>query len=240
MFFNKDLLHESRIELPFCLINFSHQHQNCVSKPLSSNICLEIEGKLIRCQKEVADNVHAFYANVALNLVNKMQKSTKHFSDYLPNASTNSLFLTPITQAEVEDQISALSESKAPISYGIPVKIVKMRKTLISAQLSNVFNQSFQFGIFPGELKFACVTQIHNGNSRLNMTNYRINHTNFQNLMYKGLLNFLEKIKSYFNISLDFKKAIYATRYTPYLYQSNKTHGKRFVFICIPRFCKGL
>ena len=92
---------------------------------------------------------------------------------YLPNAPTNSLFLTPSTQTEVEDQISALNERKVPGSYGIPVKIVKMSKTLISAQLSNIFNQSFQSGIFPDKLKFACVTPIHKGNSKLNMTNYR-------------------------------------------------------------------
>ena len=158
-----------------------------------------MEGKLVTCQKQVADNFNTFYTNVALNLVNKMQKSTKHFSDYLPNAPTNSLFLTPITQTEVEDQISALNESKAPESYGISVKVVKMSKTLISAQLSNIFNQSFQSGIFPDKIKFACVTPIHKGNSKLNMTNYRpisilpTFNKSLEKLMYKRLQNFLEK-----------------------------------------------
>ena len=141
------------------------------SKSSSPNICLEIEGKLITCQKKVADNFNTFYTNVALNLVNKMQKSTKHFSDYLPIASTNSLFLTPVTQAEVEFQISSLNESKAPGSYGLPVKIVKMSKTVISAHLSNIFNQSFQFGIFPDKLKFACVTPIHKGKAPVKRSN---------------------------------------------------------------------
>ena len=129
-------------------------------------------GKLITCQKQVADNFNTFNINVALNLVKEMQNSTKHFGDYLPNASTNSLFLTPITQAEVEDQISSQNESKAPGSYGLPVKIVKMSKTLISAQLSNIFNQSFQFGVFPEKLKFAYVTPFQKGNSKHNMANY--------------------------------------------------------------------
>ena len=182
------------------------------SKSSSSNICLETEGKLITCQKQVADNFNTFYTNVALNLVNKMQSSTKHFSDYLPNASTNSLFLTPVTQAEVEDQISSLNESKAPGSYGLPVKIVKMSKTVISAQLSNIFNQSFQFGIFPDKLKFACVTPIHKGNSKLNMTNYRpisilpTFNKIFEKLMYKRLLNFLEKNKILFQHQFGFQK----------------------------------
>ena len=55
-------------------------------KSSSSHICLEVEDKLVMCQKQVADNFNTFYTKVALNLVNKMQKSTKHFSNYLPNA----------------------------------------------------------------------------------------------------------------------------------------------------------
>ena len=182
------------------------------NKSSSSQICLEVEGKLVTCQKQVADNFNTFYTNVALNLVNKMQKSTKHFSDYLPNAPTNSLFLTPITQTEVEDQISALNESKAPGSYGIPVKVVKMSKTLISAQLSNIFNQSFQSGLFPDKLKFACVTPIHKGNSKLNMTNYRpisilpTFNKILEKLMYKRLQNFLEKNKILFQHQFGFQK----------------------------------
>ncbi len=182
------------------------------NKSSSSNICLEIEDNFVTCQKQVADSFNTFYSNVASNLVNKMKKSSKHFNDYLSNASINSLFLTPIIPAEVEDQISVLNESKAPGSYGIPIKIVKISKTLISAQLSKIFNQSFEHGIFPDKLKFACVTPIHKGNSKLNMTNYRpisilpTFNKILEKLMYKRLINFLDKNKSLFQHQFGFQK----------------------------------
>ena len=218
------------------------------NKSLSSNICLEIEGKLITYQKKVADNFNTFYTNVALSLAKKMRKSTNHFGEYLPNASTNSLFLTPVTQAEVEDKISSLNENKAPGSYGLPVEIVEMSKTLISAQLSDIFNQSFQFGVFPDKLKLACVTPIHKGNSKLNMTNYRpisilpTFNKILEKLMYKRLINFLEKNKILFQHQFGLKKNKSTSLAILDIYTNLTKSMENDSFSCcvFPKFCKSL
>ena len=43
----------------------------------------------------------------------------------------------------------------------------------MSGALTDIFNESFKTGIFPDLLKLAHVTPIHEGNSRLAVTNYR-------------------------------------------------------------------
>ena len=52
-------------------------------------------------------------------------------------------------------------------------KLIKMVRMTISKQFAIIANSSFSLGVFPDKLKFAKVTPIHKGKSKLELGNYR-------------------------------------------------------------------
>ena len=73
----------------------------------------------------------------------------------------------------MNDIIANLSENKANDSYDIPPKRMKMVRMTISKPFALKANSSFSLGIFPKKLKFAKVTPVHKGKSKLELGNYR-------------------------------------------------------------------
>ena len=69
--------------------------------------------------------------------------------------------------------ISSLNESKSVGPNGLPAKVLKLLKSDISLQLTNIFNLSFSTGVFPSGFKIAKVIPIHKKDSQLKHSNYR-------------------------------------------------------------------
>ena len=71
--------------------------------------------------------------------------------------------------------LSSLDISKATglYRYSIPTKVLKLLKSDISDQLSNLFNLSFTTGSFPTLLKIDKVIPTHKKEPKLDYTNYR-------------------------------------------------------------------
>ena len=93
--------------------------------------------------------------------------------DYLKTPLSNSFHITPVTLSEIESEISALKNDKATGPYSIPVKILKLLKTVISKALATLFNVSFSLGIVPSTLKAANIIPTHKKDSRVTLSNYR-------------------------------------------------------------------
>ena len=134
---------------------------------------LLINGKFTSDSKTVANSFNQYFTSVAQKLVEKMKPSTKDFNDYLTNSNLNSMFLDPVTPEEVNDIVANLDESKSNDSYNIPTRLIKIVRHSISEPFSVIANSSFLEGIFPDKLKFAKVTPIHKGKSKLQCNNYR-------------------------------------------------------------------
>ena len=66
-----------------------------------------------------------------------------------------------------------MNNSKSNDIYGISVKLIKIVSPFVSKILTNIFNETFLQGIFPDKLKYARVTPIHKGGSKLLLNNYR-------------------------------------------------------------------
>ena len=160
----------------------------------------------------MANKFNDFFINVAQKLVERMEKSTRTINDYLLNPIKNTIFLKPADAAEVSNLILQLDESKATDVYAIPVKLVKLVQYTISEPLSLIFNQCFVSGTFPDKLKLACVTPIHEANSKLALTNYRpisvlpIISKLLEPPIYKKLSNFLDKNKIICDQQFGFQK----------------------------------
>ena len=71
------------------------------------------------------------------------------------------------------DAINGLKSNAAPGYDEITVSLLKITSTHIAAPLVNIFNSSFNSGIFPSRMKIAKITPIHKKGSQLDVNNYR-------------------------------------------------------------------
>ena len=126
-----------------------------LSRKNKCDISLKIDGSVVSNQKTPANHFNKFFTGIAQDLVNKLGNNTKKFSDYLPNRQSNSLFIYPVSEFEVCDQISNLDAKKSADAYDIPIMMVKAIKDVIVGPLTILINESFSTGYCPKLLKYA-------------------------------------------------------------------------------------
>ena len=78
-----------------------------------------------------------------------------------------------VTLEKVEKIINTINVKKATGADGIPAKIVKAIKSVITPQLSTLINITADTGVFPDRLKKAQVTPLFKKNDPLVISNYR-------------------------------------------------------------------
>ena len=164
------------------------------------------------CCCNVANHFNSFFTSIAKELVNKLGNTSKKFADYLNNPLRSSMFLNPVTELEVSDQISNLNVKKSADAYDIPAKLIKMIKTQIIRPLTELINISFTTGYCPDLLKFAKVIPIYKTNSPLDVKKYRpismlpIFNKIMEKLVYSRIIKFLKKNDVIFNYQFGFQK----------------------------------
>ena len=86
---------------------------------------------------------------------------------------SNSIYLEPTNIEEITD-INDLNPNKAIGNDGIPAKLIKAAKLLLSPFLTNIFNNSPETGHCLDDLKIARVrpTPFHKGGSTTELKNY--------------------------------------------------------------------
>jgi hypothetical protein len=72
-----------------------------------------------------------------------------NFEKYLIGNYQNSMFLAPITENELENEIKSMDSSKSPGYDNISNKILKLTAKEISKPLTHIFNLTFQNGVIP-------------------------------------------------------------------------------------------
>ena len=83
------------------------------------------------------------------------------------------MFLSPVTEQEIEFIIQSLNSQKAVGPCSIPVFLFKsLTKHTAKPLTILVINLSFQAGIFPDNLKVAKVNPLHKKDSCDNPSNY--------------------------------------------------------------------
>jgi hypothetical protein len=145
-----------------------------------------------------------YFVNVGPELAKKITENDgqKTFEHYLTsNLYKDSMFLEVITKNEIELEISNMNQNKSPGYDNITSKFIKLTATNISEPLAHIFNLTFLSGIIPDEIKIALVTPIFKANEKSEFNNYRpISVLScfsklLEKLMYKRLINFIEKNK---------------------------------------------
>ena len=161
----------------------------------------------------IANEFNTYFANIRNKLVaNEIPSAYVSPSSYLsPFPQTVSFFLFPTCSSEIEEEISNLNVNKASGPFSIPTKILKLLKELISKPLEILLNCSFSLGVVPDTFKTARVLPVFKKGSETSPNNYRpisllsIFNRILERLMYKRLINFIDKYNTLFNKQFGFR-----------------------------------
>ena len=168
--------------------------------------------------KLIANIFNNYFSNVGKNFADSMPTVQNTPTEYLGIPIRNSFFISPTTRGEIEQEISKFKSSKAVGPFSIPIFVLKMVKSVISEPLEYLINMSFSNGIVPNDFKIANVIPIYKKGSLSCTCNYRpisllsIFDKLLEKLMYKRLLNFLNKNIVLFERQFGFR-TMYSTEY---------------------------
>ena len=121
----------------------------------------------------IANKFNDYFLNVANKITSKIPRNPNSPLRYLNDYNNNSFFLSPTVPGEISAIIKSINKGKSAGPNSIPVKLLKILDPHISAQLSLIFNESFQYGIFPVKLKIAKVIPIFKKGDASKNSNYR-------------------------------------------------------------------
>ena len=128
-------------------------NRNKNSKPKSINK-LNINGKVIYNDKDIADALNYYFANTGKNLSHQINNNnSRSFRNYLKNPVSGSIFIKPTNYKEVEKEFDQFT-TKAT-THIFDIKILKFVKNEIIPAFVIVFNKSMKTGVFPYLLKVA-------------------------------------------------------------------------------------
>ena len=128
------------------------------SNPLFESICgicvLSLNnGDTITNPYDISNTFNNYFAFIAETTKKSINYSHKHFSDYLSNKSSSTIFLEPAEKEEIANIISSFNSKKSSGPNSIPYGKLFLLKNEISKQLKDLFNISFMTGVFPSVLK---------------------------------------------------------------------------------------
>ena len=131
---------------------------------------ITVYGTTISNPMETSNMFNNYFSSIASSM---FHFHINIFSDFLKNRSNISLFVSTTDKTEIESVISSLDSNKSVGPNSIPTKILKLLKSNVPSQLSEICNISFFSGVFPSMLKIAKVIPIHKRDSKLDFSSYR-------------------------------------------------------------------
>ena len=173
---------------------------------------LNIGGKIIDNDKEIATNFNSFFTNVGPNTENLIPKVPNISpSKFLRNRNQINFVIAHMANEEILDIINCL-ENKSTGPSSIPLKMLSVIPDLIIIPLAHIINMSFLTGVYPDLLKIVKIVPIHKGGSSQDVNNYRpislllIFDKIIEKLIHKKLYGFLEEHNILYHNQFGFRK----------------------------------
>ena len=187
------------------VINVSKKNKTMPAKLVKNNA--DIEG-----EKNMAGAYNEFFVNIGNMVEQKIPISDKHFSSYLGNSASNSIFLKSVDNKEVLDMLNHLNSSKSCGPNSIPSNLLKTHALHFVEPIKFVINKSLVEGKFPDLLKIAEVCPIYKKGDKSKCENYRpislLSNLSklFERAMHTRLYEFLENSNALYNLQFGFRK----------------------------------
>lgn len=159
--------------------------------------CIEYNNKLFTDKHEIS-NIFGEYLSTVID--NKLLNYFgKNISEKCTTANNicNSMFLFPVTAADVEQVIMSLPNKKSTGPDMIPINFVKICCTELCQILADLINLSIACGKFPDLLKYATIVPIYKKGNHQDIENYRpiallsVFSKIFEKVIYNKTLEFL-------------------------------------------------
>lgn len=177
-------------------------------------------GNTINDHSKFPNILNNFFATVGNKLANQIPHTETHFTDFLQNIDqANSMFFTPVTTLEIEEEILSLSNGKAYGLYSCPIKLIKAAKHVLSEHLAKLMNLSVQTGKYPTKLKISKICPIFKSDDDTEPSNYRpisllsVFNKIFEKTVYNRLINFIDKHDILSDVQYGFRKK-HSTQHT--------------------------
>ena len=108
----------------------------------------------------LADSFNNFFVTLAENIDKKIIHINANYKDYLENSVTNSFFLKPTNEQEVNFIKKQMKTNNVLDPNSIPTKVLKLSHQIIAKPLTYLINLSFSTGVFPDLLKIANIIPV--------------------------------------------------------------------------------
>ena len=157
-----------------------------------------INNKKVSDKKDIAISFNNYFTNIGPNLSKNIPPSQNTHMDNMPERQTNSIFIKPVIEKEVENLIKSLKTTAAGWD-SISSNIVKSMYNSFITPLTHVLNLSITQGVFPNCMKIAKVLPLFKSGDKTNILNYRpisilpVFSKILERLMYNRLLVFIDK-----------------------------------------------
>ena len=183
-----------------------------IKKYSSKTSQLNVGGKIIDNDKDIASHFNEFFVNVGPSTENTIPKVPNVSpSKFLKNRNQFNFVVAHVTNEEILDIINKL-ENKSSGPSSIPLKLLSLIPDLIILPLAHIINMSLLSGEYPDLLKIVKVIPIHKGGSTQDMNNFRpisllsIFDKVIEKIMHKRLYNFLEEHNILYQNQFGFRK----------------------------------
>ena len=123
--------------------------------------------------KNIATGFNNFLVNIGPSLANDIPKSNDTFSTYLSDVVGDTLFLKPVTQAEIINLVNNTKSKKSKDHDDIDMCLVKKIITYLVIPLEHIFNIALQTGVFTEGMQIARIIPILKNGNINDFTNYR-------------------------------------------------------------------
>ena len=172
----------------------------------------KIGDNLITSDKNIICNkFNDFFVNIGPTVAKSIPKVNKSPLSYMGNRLTESIYLEPVTEKEINTLITALKDTATGFDDMNSMSL-KISSEILVKPLTNICNLSLTQGIFPSQLKIANVIPLYKSDDPMLFNNYRpvsvlcVLSKVFEKIMYNRVSTFLEIFKILHENQYGFRK----------------------------------
>lgn len=144
---------------------------NQINAKNSEKIQIKDNNKSFVNDKEMANFCNNYFVNVGIQMANKINNPNKKFQ--LQHVPISSMFLRPVREREIIEQIHSLKNNCTPGIDNVSSKLIKQFHIFLIKPLIHIINLAFRSGKVPSQFKTTVVSPIYKTGDKNCISNYR-------------------------------------------------------------------